>query len=843
MSTIPSIQTTVVLDLEAALRFLKSNLADEKYTVKDAYKADMNNKSYRVLLTEYLVNAIPASDQRSLLISQDDVLGLHVALDVSYHNGELGAELIKAGVITGCRVYGTELCPFGRLPGKLNDLVLSKFYANLDDAKAQARAMLVLANKYHSPKAADVLETYLQDPEATLADVAGHYKVETVDAKLLFTALGMDGSIASWRAKHKTIPKDIADHTFAVDYGKGVKDLTFRLGELFKNNMEVVNMIVRHRQTTGKAPADNWRVTLKSYMVQEVEFQSLQLKMEACPNGFGPLEHDGIRVYTAPQFPDGGTMVVPPKLRDLETRMTSVVSTGLGVTVPVVHKPAREFKYERWYNENDFAVDHFETRMCVPFQLLAPSRLVKTLTDCIQEPEEKLARTEDKDEISAISAELAGVKKQLKKEQNRRKKVYEWLYLRILNHYFINMTFQKQPGVVQLAYNAGTDRICEHILSTAAEVEAKFRMRHEGSKLMSWWLNHYERRERQKLGFYPNEELAAGHPRDFNTFVGLPYDCLTRPATLDFDLLEPFLTFWFDVLAIGSAEHFEYQLKWIAYVVQLRKKTGTVLHLYGDQGVGKDMLLGDWGMMGKIMGQSFRKISQTSRIMPKFNAEMLGALYVVLDEVDASKNWQAPTFKDFVSAEIMTIELKNFDPIRVGDFRSFGSTSNNNNAYQVDPGDRRFYMLEVKDTYAMRHVKEGTITADQRQRQLSHIVGARYGPDETVRNATRGARGQRSSRWRSSCTGFCSTWTCGALYPAPISPGAPTVTSASRRTNWSRWIPWRSTWRTSSARQSSIPRPTQRTFSRHFKSGALNETSITASTPSVLPSRSKNTPA
>ena len=216
MSTIPSIQTTVVLDLEAALRFLKSNLADEKYTVKDAYKADMNNKSYRVLLTEYLVNAIPASDQRSLLISQDDVLGLHVALDVSYHNGELGAELIKAGVITGCRVYGTELCPFGRLPGKLNDLVLSKFYANLDDAKAQARAMLVLANKYHSPKAADVLETYLQDPEATLADVAGHYKVETVDAKLLFTALGMDGSIASWRAKHKTIPKDLADHTFAA---------------------------------------------------------------------------------------------------------------------------------------------------------------------------------------------------------------------------------------------------------------------------------------------------------------------------------------------------------------------------------------------------------------------------------------------------------------------------------------------------------------------------------------------------------------------------------------------------------------------------------------------------
>ena len=735
------IKTTAVIDLEAVLRYLKSNLADEIYTGKDAYKAHMNNKAYRRLLTTYLVNNLQE-------IREDDVMGLHAVVDLKYHNDVLGAALIKIGAITGARVYAGDADPFGSLPGTLNDLVVGKFTKNLDDSKAQARCMQYLA--VNGSRAAVVLDKFLRDPDAILSDVGHHFDVDTKVAKQLITALGMDGSIKSWRSTHR-IPEDIADHRFVLEYAAGVRELTESLAQTIPQNLkeQVVALIVEHRREKGKLPFDNWKVTWKSYKVQEVEFMSLKAKMAKCPHGFCSLEHDGIRVYAFRTLMDG-TAVVPPSTAALEQRMTEAVSKKLGAHTPVVCKPVREIDYE---GQRDGGTrideDQFETKMCIPFSRIPEGGHLQSLKTKKEDLEKKIEllekitnkTREEKDSLLLFSCQLEILEKEIEAEETRRQKNYEWLYLEIFNHYFVNLTFMKQPVIAQVAYYPGSNRMSKNILTTASELEGKFRIEHTSKKkrMVTWWLGHEKRRECHKLGFYPNKELASDNPRDFNTFAGLPFDYLPRPAAgLDWSLLGPFLSFWFEVLAIGSAAHFEYQIKWIAFIIQQRKKTGVVLHLYGDQGAGKDMLLGDWGMMGRMLGSSFRKVSKGSNVQQKFNADMMGVLYVVLDEVEQSKQWQNDAFKDFITGKVMRIEPKGIDVFYTEDFRSFGSTSNNRNAYQVEPGDRRFYMVEVEEKYAMKKVRSGEMTAEQRQRELSHIVGARYGADEPARDATTG---------------------------------------------------------------------------------------------------------
>lgn len=101
--------------------------------------------------------------------------------------------------------------------------------------------------------------------------------------------------------------------------------------------------------------------------------------------------------------------------------------------------------------------------------------------------------------------------------------------------------------------------------------------------LVSWWLRHGRRRERERIGFYTSEEEARRHPRDLNIFGGLPYDFLDVPDELDMGLLQPLLDHCRDCLANGDAAHYEYQLDWFAACLQKREKIGVILIFMGKQ--------------------------------------------------------------------------------------------------------------------------------------------------------------------------------------------------------------------------------------------------------------------
>jgi len=203
-------------------------------------------------------------------------------------------------------------------------------------------------------RAAVVLDKFLRDPDAILSDVGRHFNVDTKVAKQLITALGMDGSVKSWRSTHR-ISKDIADHHFVLEYAAGVRELTESLAQTIPQDIreQVIALIVEHRRNKGKEPFDNWQVTWKSYKVQEVEFMSLTAKMAKCPHGFCSLAHDGIRVYAFGTLLDG-TAVVPPSTTALEQRiMVNVTAERASTRTNLRRRCAfhfREFQKEVVYS-------------------------------------------------------------------------------------------------------------------------------------------------------------------------------------------------------------------------------------------------------------------------------------------------------------------------------------------------------------------------------------------------------------------------------------------------------------------------------------------------------------
>ncbi|MEO1498917.1 MAG: hypothetical protein AAFV43_17420, partial [Planctomycetota bacterium] len=107
-----------------------------------------------------------------------------------------------------------------------------------------------------------------------------------------------------------------------------------------------------------------------------------------------------------------------------------------------------------------------------------------------------------------------------------------------MNHFFCVLTAMGGNTVAQLQYYAGTTRVAECTPMTAMNLQHLFpgwtSQALDGASLSHWWLKHRERRERERIGFYPNAELVRRHPRDLNTYGGLPYDGLL-PKTAGYE--------------------------------------------------------------------------------------------------------------------------------------------------------------------------------------------------------------------------------------------------------------------------------------------------------------------
>ena len=154
-----------------------------------------------------------------------------------------------------------------------------------------------------------------------------------------------------------------------------------------------------------------------------------------------------------------------------------------------------------------------------------------------------------------------------------------------------------------------------------------------------------------------------------------------------------------EVVCSGQQKHFDYLIHWMAYAVQHPDKPiGVAVALLGAQGAGKGIVARTFG---KFFGKHFAHITHGDQLTGRFNASLGTSCAVFLDEaLWAGDKKGEGVLKGLITEPRLQMEAKFRDPIMVENRLRIIVASNNDWAVPTGIGDRRWFVLNVADTYA-----------------------------------------------------------------------------------------------------------------------------------------------
>jgi hypothetical protein len=155
----------------------------------------------------------------------------------------------------------------------------------------------------------------------------------------------------------------------------------------------------------------------------------------------------------------------------------------------------------------------------------------------------------------------------------------------------------------------------------------------------------------------------------------------------------------FSVVCSGNQQHFDYLIRLLAYRVQhLGEQTGVAVALLGAPGAGKGVLARTFGL---FFGKHFAHVTHGDQLTGRFNAALGTASTVFLDEaLWAGDKKGEGVLKALITEPQFQLEAKFRDPIMVKNVLFLMVASNNVWAVPAGMGDRRWFILDVANTYA-----------------------------------------------------------------------------------------------------------------------------------------------
>ena len=212
-------------------------------------------------------------------------------------------------------------------------------------------------------------------------------------------------------------------------------------------------------------------------------------------------------------------------------------------------------------------------------------------------------------------------------------------------------------------------------------------------KLSRYWFNSKGRRYYLGRGvvFEPGGLLET--PNDMiNLWRGFGID----PKRGDWSLMRNHI---FNVVCSGRKEHFDYLIKWMAYAVQRpNEPIGVAVAFRGAQGAGKGIVARTFG---KFFGKHFAHIANGDQLTGRFNASLATSCAVFLDEaLWAGDKKGEGVLKALITEPRLQLEAKFRDPIMVDNRLRIIVASNNDWIAPIGMGDRRWFILDVANTYA-----------------------------------------------------------------------------------------------------------------------------------------------
>ena len=191
--------------------------------------------------------------------------------------------------------------------------------------------------------------------------------------------------------------------------------------------------------------------------------------------------------------------------------------------------------------------------------------------------------------------------------------------------------------------------------------------------------------------------FEPGGPLDIsNDMLNLWRGFGVTPKPGNWDLLRSHM---FNVVCSGKQQHFDYLIRLMAHRVQhLGQPTGVAVALLGAPGAGKGVLARTFG---HFFGKHFAHITHGDQLTGKFNAALGTASAVFLDEaLWAGDKKGEGVLKALITEPQFQLEAKFRDPIMVKNVLFIMVASNNEWAIPAGMGDRRWFVLDVANTYA-----------------------------------------------------------------------------------------------------------------------------------------------
>jgi len=224
----------------------------------------------------------------------------------------------------------------------------------------------------------------------------------------------------------------------------------------------------------------------------------------------------------------------------------------------------------------------------------------------------------------------------------------------------------------------------------------------EGTPITKLWLQSEERRQYDGIVFEPSGECQ---PQYYNLWKGFGIE----PKAGDWSLLQAHLLHDF---CDGNKQHFEWLIAWLADAVQNPggDKPGTSIVLRGDKGVGKGLFC---VMFGEIFGNHFLHIRNPIHFLGRFNSHLKDALLVFVDEgFWAGDKSNEGVLKGLITEKYNLIEQKGKDVFTVKNHIRLMMASNDDWVIPATMSERRFFVLDVKNTHMQDKSYFGKI-ADQ----------------------------------------------------------------------------------------------------------------------------------
>jgi hypothetical protein len=218
------------------------------------------------------------------------------------------------------------------------------------------------------------------------------------------------------------------------------------------------------------------------------------------------------------------------------------------------------------------------------------------------------------------------------------------------------------------------------------------------------WLNSPQIRECSEFIFDPQHEYNP-HSPIFNKWRGFGTEDKVFDKFRASEESSLILSYYWNDICSGDAKKFAFMMGWCSHMRQKPwEKPEVAFALTGEKGIGKSLFF--WILKRLLDGKPragraqkyYHKVSKSKGLLPRFNVHLEENILLVSEEVSLVGDRELRgAINDFITSDIVTIEIKS-GPIRdVSSYSRVGITINDDHFVSATPDERRYGIFKVSN--------------------------------------------------------------------------------------------------------------------------------------------------